>query len=86
LLSKDELEQHVRLESSGKALLYFSMPSKKEILDLFVANEGGGLVGALVARLDVMARFVPVLDALLEYQSSPDRHSTPAAVDPSGRR
>jgi hypothetical protein len=68
LLAKDEYERHVRADSGGKSVLYFTTLSKKEVLDLFVADEGAGLVEALVAQFDLLARFVAPLDTILKYQ------------------
>lgn len=70
LLTKDEFERSVRPESGGKSILYFTTLSKKEVLELFVADEGAGLVEALITQFDLLARFVPSLDLILKNQSA----------------
>ncbi|MDB5297571.1 MAG: hypothetical protein JWO31_3554 [Phycisphaerales bacterium] len=65
LLTKDEYERHLRQDGGGRALLHFAMPPKREVLNLFKAGDGEGLVEWAVGQFDVMARFLPLMDRIL---------------------
>lgn len=63
LLTKDEQERYLRPEG-GKAILRFAMPSKAELLNLIKTGDGTGFVELVVTQVDLMARFLPLLDPI----------------------
>jgi hypothetical protein len=64
LLTSEEFDRTVRTDGPGNGLLYFVAPSKRDILDLFVTEDGASLVEAIVAQFDMLSKFVPFLDRL----------------------
>ncbi len=61
LLAPDERDQ-VTDENLGESLLAFKGPSKRELLEALVQGDGDDFVRRLVEQVDLMSRFVPVLD------------------------
>lgn len=62
LLSPDELNRAVIPESEDEVLLYLPAPSKDELLGALSKGDGQGFVALFIPVLDLMGRFVPVLD------------------------
>jgi hypothetical protein len=51
-------------------LLEFDAPSKSELLEKLLKDDGQEFVDCLVAQFDLMARFVPVLDEIFQKFSA----------------
>lgn len=71
LLTTEELDRNVRDDGSGNGLIYFAAPSKQQILEMFVTDDGESLVEMLVNQFDMLSRFVPVLDRILGALTQP---------------
>lgn len=62
LLTAEELKNTFWTESGEDTLLWLPTPSKRQLLDALLDGDGEAYVKQFVAQLDMMARFVPVLD------------------------
>jgi hypothetical protein len=61
VLSVEELKG-TEIANSHGVLLYFTAPSKSELLRSLCDRDGQGFVDLFVSQFDLMARFVPVLE------------------------
>ena len=61
LLASEE-RKYSECTDADDVLLYFSAPSKSELLHALCEGDGEAFVALFVSQFDVMARFVPVLD------------------------
>jgi hypothetical protein len=64
LLEPDELGRVNKAEAADVLLSITTRP-KTDLLNLFSAGDGQGFVDYLASEIDLLARFVPALDALL---------------------
>lgn len=65
LFTPDEQKELLNAES-GDHLIWFTAPSKGELLDSLAEGDGQGFVALMVSQLDKMARFIPELDRLFQ--------------------
>jgi hypothetical protein len=71
ILSKEEFEQCGKADSDKETMLTFPMPTKRELLEMLAAGDGQRFVASLASQLNLLARFVPLMDELLLKSARP---------------
>jgi hypothetical protein len=76
ILSGDELDEVLRAgngNSDQQTLLSFTSPTKAELIGALAEGDGQRFVEIIVSRFDLMARFVPALDKILDRHHAEKR-------------